>query len=568
MTNCFYSIISFFFFIFLLRNILFWVSLWQIKEYRSDRLRAHLLSTRQGRSLIFGFENIIKITVLLLFFLIIFVDKLTFYYSIIVSVIYLISFIKVIYELTNKKFKLPKITIKSILIFFLTFLIGLLLYLLPLLDKFFWLVFVDKILTFIIAFEIALFSIPSDFYKDLIIYRAVKKRNLYKKLLVIGVTGSYGKGSTKEYLATILSGKFNILKTPSNNNTSIGVAKTILSSLNERKQIFVVEMGAYKIGEIKEICSIAKPRVGILTAVNDQHIALFGNLNNTMKAKYELIESLPNNGFSMFNAGNPNSLNLACKTKRKKIIYFADYNDKTAQILKEAPSLSQETESLHMLPYEACENKNLEYDIVATNIKIDKFQISFNVELKNKNKKISSLKVRLLGGYNVENLLPGIYLADYLGMTKSEIRESLKKILPIKKTMEPFITQKKTVFIDDTYNSGFASVDSAVEYMKLYKGKKALVLSPLIELGKNASFDHYSLALKIGGICDYLILTNNDFIEEIKKGIDKSQGECVIMVDSPKNIASFISVTFAKNDVVVFEGREAGLPLKFLEYEK
>ena len=535
--NFLYLFVSCLFSIWITRNVFFWVNLWQIKEYRLDRLKAHLLNTNQGKRLIFGVENILKNVVFLLFFISIFYDKLSSYYYLFILFVFIESFIKVIYEVLDRRIKFPVLTIKAVVAVFITLLTVYILYAFPLLDKFFWLLFIDRLVVLIIALEIMLLFLPSDFYKDWIIYKAVKKRNNFKNLLVIGVTGSYGKGSTKEFIASILSEKFSLVKTFGNNNTSIGVAKTINKLLKPGKKIFVAEMGAYKKGEIKEICSIAKPRIGVLTAVDDQHIALFGDIKNTMETKYELIESLPNNGFSVFSANNQNSLTLANRTRRKKVIYFADYN-----------------------------NTKRKYDINAINIKINKFSISFDIDIKGEI--IHNFKVKLLGKYNTENLLPGIYLAKFLGMSWNQIREAVKKIYPIKKTMEPFMSTSEAVFVDDTYNSGYASVNSALEYMEIYKGKKFLVLSPLIELGKNASFDYIELGKKIGVICDYLILMNNDFIKDIKNGITSSGSGCEIIQESPKRIAEFIKVTCIKSDVVVFEGREACAVLKFLEYEK
>lgn len=164
--------------------------------------------------------------------------------------------------------------------------------------------------------------------KRLVIYLARKKREKFKDILVIGVTGSYGKSSTKEIIADILSLKYKVLKTPANTNTEIGVAKTILFSFKKSHQIFVVEMGAYKEGEIKAICDLVKPRIGVLTGVNAQHLALFGTLKETQKAKYELIESLPSDGLALFNAKNEYAFKLA---KRRRKLHSLLYGKKSKE---------------------------------------------------------------------------------------------------------------------------------------------------------------------------------------------------------------------------------------------
>ena len=140
--------------------------------------------------------------------------------------------------------------------------------------------------------------------RNRLIKAAKRTRTSCKKLLVIGVTGSYGKTSTKEYLAAILSEKFNVLKTREHQNSEVGISECILNELNDRHEIFVVEMGAYNRGGIKLLCDIVQPKIGVLTGINEQHMATFGSQENIIKAKYELIESLPNDGAAFFNGDN------------------------------------------------------------------------------------------------------------------------------------------------------------------------------------------------------------------------------------------------------------------------
>lgn len=124
-------------------------------------------------------------------------------------------------------------------------------------------------------------------YKKYLIKKATGKF----KGLVIGITGSYGKSSTKELLAHILSTKYKVAKTSKNINSEIGVAQTVLK-LKGDEEIFVVEMGAYKRGEIKAICDIVKPKIGIITGIGDQHLELFGSKENLKKTKYELVDAV------------------------------------------------------------------------------------------------------------------------------------------------------------------------------------------------------------------------------------------------------------------------------------
>ena len=138
---------------------------------------------------------------------------------------------------------------------------------------------------------------------------------------MIGVTGSYGKTSTKEYLAAILSVKFNVLKTKEHQNSEVGISQCVLDELSQDHEIFIVEMGAYNRGGIKLLCDIVRPKIGVLTGIDEQHMATFGSQENIIKTKYELIESLPNDGTAFFNGNNQYCRDLFQKTQIRKKLY-------------------------------------------------------------------------------------------------------------------------------------------------------------------------------------------------------------------------------------------------------
>lgn len=248
--------------------LLFWLWLWQLKEYRLDRFRAHF-ETLALRKIISSFWRI----------------------------------------------KHPKFTKKIIFIFLACLIIEILaLSYFP----FLWVIFLTVFLTPLI---ILFFQIPAFIWRKTITNKATLKRAQFKNLVVIGITGSYGKTSVKEFLTTILSSKFKVLSTPAHQNTDIAIAQLILKKLTKDIEIFIVEMAAYKKGEITSPCQIVGPKIGILTGINEQHMATFGSLENIIKTKYELIENLPKDGIAFFNAKNKYCLELYQKTKIKKYLY-------------------------------------------------------------------------------------------------------------------------------------------------------------------------------------------------------------------------------------------------------
>lgn len=141
------------------------------------------------------------------------------------------------------------------------------------------------------------------------------------KVKVIGITGSYGKTTTKEYLYEILSTTFKVGKTDKNMNSDVGVAISILKNLKPDTQYFIAEMGAYRVGEIKKICDYAKPTYGIITAIGNQHLGLFGSRENLIKAKMELLEALPAYGCGWVNSDSLSKNQISKKVKSSLIFY-------------------------------------------------------------------------------------------------------------------------------------------------------------------------------------------------------------------------------------------------------
>lgn len=173
------------------------------------------------------------------------------------------------------------------------------------------------------ALVVFAFQIPTVILRTYILVKARKKRLRFKNLLVIGITGSYGKTSMKEFLYRILADKYEdkVLKTREHQNSEMGISRCVLNELKPHHEIFVCEMGAYNVGGIKLLCSIARPKWGILTGINEQHMSTFGSQENIIKGKYELIESLPKDGVAFFNAKNKYCVDLYGKTKIKKFFY-------------------------------------------------------------------------------------------------------------------------------------------------------------------------------------------------------------------------------------------------------
>jgi len=275
------TIITIFGFLIFIKLLFFWFWLWQLKEYHFGRFKAHF-ETLAIRKIFSSF-----------------------------------------YRLKFPKFTKKMLAI-SISAIFLAILIARFIFFLPN-DRDFYLALLIFIFSasFFASFIILFFQIPTGILCLRLLQKAKKKREQFKNLLVIAIAGSYGKTSTKEFLATILSGKFNVLKTEGHINAEIGIAQTILKNLNESHQIFICEIGAYEKGKVKQVCEMIKPKIGIITGVNEQHLSCFGSMDNLLSAEggRELINSLSLDGAIFFNAKNRYCLELYKNTLIKKNLY-------------------------------------------------------------------------------------------------------------------------------------------------------------------------------------------------------------------------------------------------------
>src|SRR6185369_9060320 len=171
------------------------------------------------------------------------------------------------------------------------------------------------------GFYVILFVFPIEIYTDWQIEKAGQKIREHPKVQVIAVTGSVGKSLTKDYLATLLSQKYLVIKTEGKNNTAIGVAKTIIKKLDSNTEFFIAEISAYHQGEIGMLTRLIRAKIGVLTAITNQHLSLFKSLENIKKTNFELVESLPKQGFCLFSGDNQNTLSLYKKSKKTKVLY-------------------------------------------------------------------------------------------------------------------------------------------------------------------------------------------------------------------------------------------------------
>lgn len=312
--------------------------------------------------------------------------------------------------------------------------------------------------------------------------KAGKKLKEIPNLKVIGITGSYGKTSTKYAINTILSQKFNTLMTPESYNTTMGVVRTINEKLSSTHQLFICEMGAKYVGDIKEICDIVKPEFGVVTAIGPQHLDTFKSLENVKRTKLELVDSLPKDGLAFLN--------------------WEDENIRKATLPKNAVKFGL--------------SKSADY--YAENIEITEKGSNFDVILPNKEK--IHIKTKLLGELNILNIVGAVAIADKLGMTSEEIKVGVKYLRPVPHRLQLKQNPNGSIIIDDAYNSNIKGAKMALEVLKTFEKKQRVLITPgIVELGDKAKEINRDLGKKAAECADYVILVGAEQTVPILQGL-------------------------------------------------
>ncbi|MCI8361449.1 MAG: UDP-N-acetylmuramoyl-tripeptide--D-alanyl-D-alanine ligase [Clostridiales bacterium] len=298
-----------------------------------------------------------------------------------------------------------------------------------------------------------------------------------RDLKVIGVTGSYGKTSTKYILGRILSERYNTVITPESFNTPLGVVRTVREKLGPGAQIFVCEMGAKNVGDIEEICRIANPSMGVITSIGPQHLETFGSIENVTATKFELCEHvLQNHGTVFLNTDNPYIAGRAADILAgSKITYGVREN-------KEQPAPGFYAAGL------SCGRNGSSFEIVGDGRRV-------------------AVSTRLLGMHSVLNILAAASVAFHLGLTDSEVKYAVSQLKPPPHRLElkPFLNG--SVLIDDAYNANPEGCLEAVRVLGSFDGMRKVIVTPgLVELGEKEYDCNYQLGLAAGKTCDVIIL--------------------------------------------------------------
>lgn len=338
------------------------------------------------------------------------------------------------------------------------------------------------------------------------------------RLKVIGITGSYGKTSTKHYLNRILSEQFEVLMTPGSYNTTLGVIRTIREMMKPYTEIFICEMGAKNIGDIRDICELVHPTIGIVTAVGPQHLESFKTIENVRRTKFELIDSLPADGLAVVN------------------------DDFEPIALQKISGCNSRRYSLH----------RPEADFRATSIVYSPNGSSFTIE--GPDMKLD-LHTRLVGECNVSNLVAAVIVALHLGMPYEKIRRAVEAIEPVEHRLSIKRTPAGITILDDAFNSNPAGSSMALDVLSAMTGGRRIIITPgMIELGERQQDLNREFGRKIASSADIAIIVGQYNREAISGGIKEGEGSPeVYEVASFAEAQQILQPIVKSGDTVLYE---------------
>lgn len=294
--------------------------------------------------------------------------------------------------------------------------------------------------------------------------RKLKSKNVVK----IGITGSYGKTSTKNILAQILGKEYKVCITPANYNTEMGVTKTILSKLDD-EDVFIAEMGARHRGDIKVLANMVKPDYAIITTIGEQHMETFGSLTAIEETKNELALYMKEEGVVFFSGDSKSNLKLYEKCKKEKYLTNSEKGYAYAK------------------------------DIVSTQNGSE-----FTLVIGEEEEKV---KTSLLGRFNIHNIVTASALGRYMGVSMKDIASAIRNLEPTPHRLE-LIKNRYFSILDDSYNSNLVGAKEALNVLGSFKGRKIVVTPGFVEMGEEASKANFTLGAWIADVADYILIMN------------------------------------------------------------
>ncbi len=310
------------------------------------------------------------------------------------------------------------------------------------------------------------------------------KRRLTERpdLTVIGITGSYGKTSTKNFLHALLSVRYNVLMTPESYNTTMGVVRTIRERLRPSHKIFIAEMGAKNKGDIQEICDLVSPAYGIISSIGEQHLETFKTIDTIVATKFELADALPADGM-LFACGD-NAYIRSRLQEKQPACPFALYGLDGGEV--------------HI--------RDLHVALTGS---------TFTVVI---GEETQVFTTKLLGAHNIQNLAGCIAVAHHLGIPLAEMVYAVRMLKPVEHRLQLL----PNGYIDDAYNSNPAGFRGALDVLRQFDAQRVLVTPGMVELGERQEALNRELGEYAADCCDIAILVGLKQAPPLQEGLLKA----------------------------------------------
>lgn len=337
-------------------------------------------------------------------------------------------------------------------------------------------------------------------------------------LTIIGVTGSYGKTSVKYFLSKLLSTQFSVLHTPGNYNTTLGVVRTIREHMKSFHEIFICEMGAREVGDIKEICDLVHPQYGIITSIGPQHLQSFHTIENIVGTKFELADAVPAEGKIFLNYDNDYIRNHKIE---KQVISYGISEEK-ADYRAYDISVSQDGSAFKMK-----DKEGVEYEF----------------------------HTRLVGNHNVQNIAGAVAVANTLGIPMEKLIFPVKQLESVPHRMQ-LIKQGNRTVLDDAYNSNKNGFKAALDTLAMFEDLRILVTPGMVELGERQYDENKEVGIYAHDKCDYAVLVGRKQTEPIQVGLMEAgfPRNRMIIVDTLQEAYQMInSIPGEKQKVILIE---------------
>ncbi|MGN6372491.1 MAG: Mur ligase family protein [Solirubrobacteraceae bacterium] len=342
--------------------------------------------------------------------------------------------------------------------------------------------------------------------------------------LVIGITGSYGKTTTKFCVGSVLGEDRSTLVTPESYNSLLGVTRTINEQLRPNHEAFVVEMGMFRRGDITELCELVHPKIGVITAIGPMHLERLGSIEAIAAAKAELLQALPSDGHFITNADDHRCLRLAGEAHVPVTLFGV--RSASAQVL-------------------------------ARNIRLQDGRTLFDLHLDGPGSPSTPVSAELLGEHNVLNLLAAAAVGHALGIAPGRIASGIARVQAPAHRLQPIHNRAaRIVVIDDAYNSNPEGARAALSVLQQHPAERRMLVTPgMVELGEQEQELNRSFGEQAGAVCDLAILVGPARTRPIREGLlAAGMGEHdVHVVRDITDATALLSRLTRAGDVVLFE---------------